>query len=505
MTDVDLDFQLMVVGGGPAGMSTALAASRAGVRVVLVDERPTLGGQIYKQPGPGFTVTDLTKMDRQFRFGRSLIDAVLAAEITVLLRTSVLSVEGTRVFYLTEGDRARSVSVAKLVLAPGAHDRPVAFPGWTLPGVITAGGLQTMAKTQRVVPGNRILFAGSGPVALAFPAQLTGYGAGIIAALEAGPAPRPMDLIKLAGAAPGNFSLLRDALQYRTKMLKARIPVRYGRMVIRAEGAGRVERVIHAAVDRQWRVIPGTEKTEFVDTLCVGYGFIPSIELLRLVGCEFDFDDDLGGQTVRRDEWMRTSVPDVYSAGDGTGVEGSFVAIDEGELAGVAVAMDLGMVTATTAATIARGPRRRLARRRALTLATHRLYAVGPGVYELPDPETIICRCEVVRLEAISRSVETTDDINVVKAETRAGMGLCQGKNCQRHIAAMISRRHRKPLAEVSLASPRPPVRPVPIRALADDSITGLTLFLPDASVTSAAPGQHPAGASAAEKVVRSP
>ncbi len=505
MTDVDQDFQLMVVGGGPAGMSTALAASRAGVRVVLVDERPTLGGQIYKQPGPGFTVTDLAKMDKQFRFGRSLIDAVLATEITVLLRTSVLSVEGTRVFYLTEGDRARSVSVAKLVLAPGAHDRPVAFPGWTLPGVITAGGLQTMAKTQRVVPGKRILFAGSGPVALAFPAQLTGYGAGIVAALEAGPAPRPMDLIKLAGAAPGNMSLLRDALQYRTKMLKARIPVRYGRMVIRAEGEGRVERVIHAAVDRQWRVIPGTEKTEIVDTLCVGYGFIPSIELLRLVGCEFDFDDDLGGQTVRRDEWMRTSVPHVYSAGDGAGVEGSFVAIDEGELAGIAVSMDLGLVTATAAATVAAGPRRRLARRRVLTMATHRLYAVGPGVYELPDAETIICRCEVVHLAAISRSVETTDDINVVKADTRAGMGHCQGKNCQRHIAAMISRRHRKPLAEVSLSSPRPPVRPVPIRALADDSITGLTLFLPDASVTSAAPGQHPAGASAAEKVVRSP
>ena len=183
------------------------------------------------------------------------------------------------------------------------------------------------------------MFAGSGPVALAFPAQLAGYGARIVAALEAGPAPRPADIWRIAAAARGNASLLRDAAQYRAMLLRHRVPLRYARIVVRAEGDGRVERVVHAAVDGNWRVIPGTEERIDADVLCLGYGFVPSPELLRLVGCEFDDDESLGGPVVRRDEWFRTSVDGIYAAGDGTGVEGSYVAIDEGRTAGVAAAL----------------------------------------------------------------------------------------------------------------------------------------------------------------------
>ena len=156
------------------------------------------------------------------------------------------------------------------------------------------------------------------------------------------------------------------------------------------------------------------------------------------------------------------------------------MAIDEGQLAGLAAAMDLGAIGAQTATNNCAPARARLMRRRALTDATKGLYHVGPGVYELSTPDTVICRCESVRHVALTRAIEATDDINVVKAETRAGMGLCQGKNCQRQVAAMISRRHGKPLADIPLASPRAPVRPISIGALADDTITGRTLFLPE-------------------------
>ena len=116
---------------------------------------------------------------------------------------------------VAEGERARAVSAARVLLAPGAHDRPVAFPGWTLPGVLTAGAAQTIAKVHRVAPGERLLFAGSGPLALAFPAQLHHYGVNVVGALEAGPAPGAADVLRLAVAAPGNVPLLRDALRYR--------------------------------------------------------------------------------------------------------------------------------------------------------------------------------------------------------------------------------------------------------------------------------------------------
>ncbi|MET0133584.1 MAG: NAD(P)/FAD-dependent oxidoreductase, partial [Kibdelosporangium sp.] len=421
----------------------------------------------------------------------------------VLLRTSVVAVEGDQVVLVTDGQSARTVTARRLVLAPGAHDRPVAFPGWTLPGVITAGGLQTLAKTQRVLPGERILFAGAGPVALAFPAQLAGYGANIVAALDSGPPPRAGDIARIARAAPGNIDLLRDAVRYRAALLRRRIPVRNRRIVLRAEGDGRVERVVYAKVGVDWRVIPGTQQAIDVDVLCVGYGFVPSLELMRLVGCEFDYDENLGGHVVRRDEWLRTTVDNVtvdnmtvdnvaadnvaadnvavdnvYVAGDGAGVEGSYVAIDEGRIAGLAAAMDAGSITASEADAATVSARRRLARRRALAAATNRLYRVGPGIFDLATNDTVVCRCENVRARSIDAAIETTADINVVKAHTRAGMGPCQGRNCQRHIAAMIARRHGRSVADVALATPRMPVRPVPIGALADHSIAGPTLFL---------------------------
>ncbi|MGI8335761.1 FAD-dependent oxidoreductase [Actinomadura scrupuli] len=476
----DSDPDLLIVGGGPAGISAALAASTAGLSVVLADERPTLGGQIYKQPGPGFTVTDPAAMDRQFRYGRALIESLDGTGVDVRPRTSVVAVEGREAVLVTEGSAAYTVTAPRMVLAPGAHDRPVAFPGWTLPGVITAGGLQTLAKTQRVLPGTRMLFAGSGPVALAFPAQLAHYGAHIVAALEAGPAPRAGDLLGLARAARGNLALLRDAARYRGLLLRHRIPLRYGRIVVRAEGEGRVERVVHAAVDADWRVVPGSEQSVEADVLCVGYGFVPSLELMRLAGCDFDYQEDLGGHVVRRDEWHRTTVDGVYAAGDGAGVEGSFVAIDEGRIAGLAAAMDAGAMSPDEARAAAAPARHRLARRRALNAATTRLYRVGPGIFELSTDDTVICRCETVRGRDLAPAIESTGDINVVKALTRAGMGPCQGRNCQRQVASLIARRHGHPVADIALATPRMPVRPVPISALADHSIESPTLFLPE-------------------------
>ncbi len=482
MPDDEQHLDLLVVGGGPAGMSAARTAADAGLRVLLVDERPTLGGQIYKQPGPGFTVTDPAAADRSTAYGRSLIAAALGSSARVALRTAVVAVEpepgGFAVVLVPDGQHATTVSTRRLLLAPGAHDRPVAFPGWTLPGVVTAGGMQSMAKSQAVLPGRRMVFAGSGPVALAFPAQLAHYGAHIVAALEAGPAPRPGDIAKVAGALWGNGSLIRDAARYRGGLLRHRVPVRYGRMVVRAEGEGRVEQVVHAAVDREWRVVPGTEQTVAADVLCIGYGFVPSLELLRLAGCATHYDEDLGGRIVGKDEWGRTSVDGVYAAGDGTGVEGSYVAVDEGALAALGAAVDAGVLDRAEAEAHAAPARRRLARRRRLSRATTRLYRVGAGVHELADQSTIVCRCEGVSQAEVVAAAESTDDVSVVKALTRAGMGPCQGRNCQRHVAGVIARTHGRELGTIDLATPRMPVRPVPISAMADATVSDPGLFV---------------------------
>lgn len=460
-------YDLLVVGGGPAGLAAAAEAAAAGLDVGLVDERVTLGGQIYKQPGPGFEIRDPGKLGRDHLAGRRLIDRAVASGAPIMLRTGAVAIEGDQVVLVEDGAQARSVTARRLLLAAGAHDRPVAFPGWTLPGVLTAGGAQTLVKTQRVLPGRRMLFAGSGPLALAFPAQLTGYGAEVALVCEAGPPPRPADAARLLAAARGNAGLLRDAAAYRWKLLRARVPLRYRRIVVRAEGRGRVESVTHAAVDAGWRVVPGTEETVAVDTLCLGYGFVPSIELPRLAGCGFGYDEDRGGPVVLVDAWMRTTVPGVLAAGDGTGVEGAFVAADEGRLAAIGAARDLGALGSAAADAAAAPVRARLRRRRAFRRALAGMHRVGPGIYELASADTVVCRCEEVRRAELEAAIEASADVNVVKGLTRAGMGLCQGRNCQRQVAALIAARHGGSVADVPMATPRLPARPVPLGAIA--------------------------------------
>jgi NADPH-dependent 2,4-dienoyl-CoA reductase/sulfur reductase-like enzyme len=470
-------YVLLVAGGGPAGLAAAADAAAAGLTVALVDERVTPGGQIYKRMGPGFEVRDPRALGPDYMRGQELIEAAVASGADVLTRTAVVDVREGEVVVAPDGESARTIRARRLLLAAGAYDRPVAFPGWTLPGVVTAGGAQTLVKTQRVLPGERILFAGSGPLALAFPAQLRGYGANVELVLEAGPPPRAADVARMLAAARGNVGLLRDALRYRAALLRARVPLRYRRIVVRADGDTRVEAVTHAAVDRAWRVLPGSEETIAVDTLCLGYGFVPSVELARLAGCAMDYDEDRGGPIVRVDGWMRTSVAGVLAAGDGTGVEGAAVAVEEGRLAALSAALDLGALSAPAADDAARPVRARLARARAFRRALARMHGVGPGVYELADAETVVCRCEEVSRASLDVAIAGTADADVVKALTRAGMGLCQGRNCQRQIAALIAARLGGAIADVRPPTPRLPARPVALAAVAHEPDEDLGLF----------------------------
>jgi thioredoxin reductase len=464
-------YDVLVIGGGPAGLAAAVEATGAGLAVCVVDERPTFGGQIFKQPGRGFRVTSARALGHDYARGRRLIEAAERSGATVLPRTSAVAIRGTSVVLVEDDAHARAVEARRVIVAAGAHDRPVVFPGWTLPGVITAGGAQSLVKTQRVVPGQAIVFAGSGPLALAFPAQLRAHGANVTLVLEAGPAPSARDIVRLLRASRGNERLLRDALAYRARLARDRVPLRYRRIVVRAEGHGRVAQVVHAAADAGWRPVPGTEETVSADTLCVGYGFQPSTELLRLAGCAFDDDEDLGGPVVVRDEWLRTSVEGISAAGDGTGVTGSHAAADEGRLAALGAALDLGAASREEATRRAGPLRRNLALKEAFRAALRPLHAVGSGIYELADGDTVVCRCEELTAAELDRAIASSTDVNAVKAISRVTMGMCQGRNCQRHVAAAIARRHGRSMGELAVATPRMPVRPVAIAAVADASI----------------------------------
>ena len=473
--------ELVVVGGGPAGMAAALEARRAGVQVTLIEERTTLGGQIYKQPPAAFAVRDPKALGKEYVAGRGLVERTLRSGAEVLAGHAVWNVWGRGPFDVAVYPRgsgattggARTIRTEHLILAAGAYDRPVPFPGWTLPGVLTAGGAQSMVKIQQVFPGDRILMAGSGPLILAFSVQLHKLCANVVGVLEAAPRPGPGVATRLLrGALGGNLPLLREGIGYLAYLRRHGIPLLYSHAIARAEGADEVTGAVAVQVDRDWRPIAGTERRFDVDTVCIGYGFLPSLELPRLLGCALRYDENEGGHVPVRDADLQSSVPGLFVAGDGAGVAGSAVAIEEGRIAGIVAAERIGRLDRTTAEERLRPRRRRLAQVERFRAALDEAYRIGPGIYEWATDETIVCRCEEVTVGEVRRHIRPgSRDPNAVKSLTRIGMGLCQGHNCSQQVSAIFAQQTGRSLMELPPLSPRPPVRPVPIGLIADTSV----------------------------------
>ena len=474
------EFDVAIVGGGPSGLSAAVVASAGGLKTVLLEERVSLGGQIYKQLGTGFVVDPkIARLGKDYDRGTELINAAKASDATILTDCIVASIDGMGITYSVGESPTQEITARNIIIASGAADRAIVFPGWTLPGVFTAGGAQTLVKTQKINIGSKVVFAGSGPLALAFPSQLSGYGVNLVQVLESGPAPRATDIVKILGAVLGNVHLLVDAARYRWNILRKRVPLSYGRIVVRAEGDGCVERVVHAASDKKWNPIPGTEQTIEADGLCLGYGFSPSVEALRLLGCEFTLDEDLGGLCVAIDENCKTSVPHVWAVGDGAGVEGVYVAMAQGKIAAINCLLEEKKVSQALAQKQIADQQKKIRQKRKLVRATNRMYRFGDGAYSLATESTIVCRCEEVTVREIDIAMQYGADTMSIKSLTRAGMGLCQGRNCQRHIAARIASRTGMNVKDIPMSTPRLPLRPIPLGRIADSSVISEKFFTP--------------------------
>lgn len=460
---------LVIVGGGPAGLCAAVEARRAGVRsVVVLDEGISPGGQIFRRFGPGFVVSDAAAAGHEFVDGERLIGQARQSGAEIRSATTVWGAWDRRLAFVSGDSRSGSIEAGAIVIATGARDRPVAVPGWTLPGVLTAGAAKTMVAIQRVLPGRRILMAGSGPLALAFAAQLLDYGANVVEVVEAAARPGIGAVARLL--VHGDAATLLDAARYRARLLRRRVPYRHSTVLVRVTGSREVAGAIVATVDGNWRVVPGTERVIEVDTVLTGYGLEASAELARLMGCSLRFDRNLGGWLPETDETMRTSLPLVYAVGDGSGIGGSRLAMEEGRIAGIAAAADLGYLGKDAAGERMASARRKVGRMTRFRDALNDIYAVGPGLFELATAETIVCRCEERTQAELDALIDSgVADPNIVRAASRIGMGRCQGRNCASHVSASIARRTGLPIEAIAPLSVRPPLRPVSLAAIAEE------------------------------------
>jgi NAD(P)H-nitrite reductase large subunit len=442
----------------------------------MLDENAKPGGQIFRQVHDGFDVTNPGMLGHDYARGRELLSEFDTVRNRVeLLDNSMawaLSDGNELAFY--RGEASHSVRYQKMIIAAGAYDRPVPFPGWTLPGVFTAGGAQSLVKTQRVLPGENFLLAGTGPLQLALANQITDAGGRVAAIAEAGHIENWFGLIK---GTLGQWQLLGDAAHYLYGVRKAGIPLWRNHLIVEARGHGQVEEAVVAEVDRNWRPKPGTYRTLKVDTLCVGYGFIPSVELTRLAECEHRYEPLLGGWIPIRNDHMETTARDVYAVGDCTGIAGSLVAIEEGRIAGLAAAQSLGHLTSTEARKRMALSRERLAGLTRLREVLDRISVPRPGLYEVAKDDTIVCRCEEITLGEVKAALaDGATDIKEVKRMSRMGMGNCQGRMCGPAMQEIIAREKGFPPDRVGFLNPRPPVRPIRLGILAGHRELGSTI-----------------------------
>lgn len=460
---------LIVVGGGPAGVAAATEAARAGVRSLLIDEAPALGGQIYRRPPSEFRIDAARRLGRDYRRGSRLLDAFahVASGVEVRSGTSVLDVcDGREVVCAMPDGTTERLVAERLVLAAGAYDRPMPFPGWTLPGVLTAGGAQSLLKTMRVRPGERALVAGTGPLLLVVANQLHHAGVRVVAVLEAGRSAFRPGMVGRARRQPG---LLNDGARYRLGLLQARIPIRYNHAVFQAHGDGDLRAVTYGPVAASdWQPDRSQQRRVDVDLLVVGFGFVPSTELCELAGCRTEYVHNLGGWVPVRDAMMQTTASRVFAVGDGAGVAGVLAAVDEGRVAGITVAEQAGAITPAEARRRRRDPLRRLRSLAAVRAALDEISSVRPGLYALATDATVVCRCEeVTRGEVRAAVAEGARDLQAVKLFCRLGMGPCQGRNCAPSTAALLSVETGRPPERAGRINPRPPVKPVTLGVLA--------------------------------------
>ncbi len=458
-----LDTDIAIVGAGPAGLSAALVAAKAGARVVVLDEYPAAGGQFYKQLPAEFSVPDRSRLDRDYTKGDALLSKVRTAGVTLSTETLVWgSFEAGTLAIMRRGEGG-TVCARKIIVASGAYERPGVFPGWDLPGVMTPGGAQTLVKNQNIVPGKRIVLAGSGPFLLPVARSLIVAGARPVAIYET---THPVEWAKHVVRLWGHWDRIAEALQYRRDLAAAGVPVRFRHVVVRAEGGETLERVVLMKCDAHGRPVPGTERIEQADTLCVGYGFIPSVQLTRLLGCEHRYDSDAGGWVPVYDEQMQTSVPGVFVAGEVAGIGGADVAMAEGTLAACAALRGLGLAVPESEIRRARTDR---AHRRAFADLVNELFAIKPGVFDVITDDTLICRCEEVTAGEIRAAAKPWGaNVNFVKGATRCGMGYCQGRICGSAVEELLARKLGVAPGSVDCFHVRAPLKPVRVQELAD-------------------------------------
>ena len=450
---------LAIIGAGPAGMCAALEAAHHALTVLVVDEQPRPGGQIYRQAAYRDARLEAA-LGPDYRRGRPLIDAFQTGGIDHLSGATVweISADG-RLGILHEGD-ASFIQASEVLVATGAIERPVPVPGWTRPGVMTAGAGQILLKTAGLVPEKPVVLAGGGPLLYLLASQYLEAGASIQAILETVPIANYLSAARYLPGAVYEARLLAKGVGMMAALRRA--GVRLVRRVddLEVEGGTACEAVSFRRRGQKHRL-----ETELV---LLHEGVIPNTQITMALGCDHQWDPVQRYWRPSLDAWGRTSNPHISVAGDGGAVWGAEAAALTGRLAALGAAHRLDALSAAARDHRAAPHRRSLRRLAGARRFLDRLYRPPEGQRLPMCDDIVVCRCEEVTAGEVRRAARLgAVGLTQAKAYTRCGMGPCQGRLCGPTVAAIIASERGIPEAEVPPYRPRPPFKPVTLAALA--------------------------------------
>lgn len=461
---------LIVIGAGPAGLSAACAGRDCGLDVTLVDEQSAPGGQLFRNVESPLAQALLDPKERAA--GLDLIGRFRASGARYRPGTTVWGLEPHKVFCTVDG-RAESLAASCIIVAPGGMERPVPFPGWTLPGVMGAGGADILLRSGGTLPVRQtgpgqtgqpdqaaqpdrdapVVLAGNGPLLLLLAGHLLDAGVRIAAWLDTG---RWLPRLLSAGLLPAaalDLPYLGKGLKMALRALRSATPIIPNVTGIRAVGTARLEKIVYRA--------RGATHEITASVLLRHEGIIPRVHILNSLGAALAWDRVQRCWRPASDLCGRTSINDIYVAGDGASVHGGDASLLKGTLAGIEVARRLGVLSDAEAAYRSAPARRKLRALRAARAFLRHVFAPNPAIFRVPD-DTLICRCECVTAGDIRKAVaEGFRDVNEVKRVTRCGMGQCQGRMCGPALAELTAAARSTSPREVGFLQMRQPFRPV--------------------------------------------
>ena len=448
---------LLIIGGGIGGLSAALAASNCGVNTVLIDDREKLGGQFYKQP----IIGDNAKCDDQVIFGKKLINKVIKNGVSIFTNTSVFAIFEKKEILAIKDNALITFRPKKIIFSTGAYERGYPVKGWTLPGVMTTGAMQSMLKGYNVLAGKKVLICGNGPFILHVAKELNKAGAEIVAISEKSSKPSILDYKILLKLLLNSYKLFFKGIRYLFFLKFNSIPVFYGYEITSIEEKD-------CSLTGIIKNVEGTySKCYEVDCICLGYGFNSSNNMLRYIDCKHDYKSDSNSLVTCRHDDFQTTVKDIYAIGDCVQINGAQVAELEGILSGYNVAESLGYDIKSEAFEEKKICKRKLRKLKTFQDNLWKLYKTNNNNLAFLDKDVEICRCECIKYSTLENALENGfTSISDLKLKTRVGMGPCQGRYCGQIILDILKHNFGVKIKETDFFSPRIPFMPLNIENL---------------------------------------